>query len=285
VSDVTIPSYRVPRDRGLWSSWRMLAVAGGLLGAGAAAGAVVWGLDGTGAGGLGAPRPVPVVEPDARPIKVRPEKPGGLVVPNTDQLVLEPPAVRKAAERQRGAQARLAPSPEAPQLDLLRRETAPPQPPETAAPAPATAAVPPPVAAGAPSAATPPQAEPRAATALGDPSATAALPPPRAAADPAPATPAPPAVLFAPGGRAQVQLGALASEEAARAEWTRLQRRVPELAGQRPQISRFDRGPEQPPLYRLRAGGLTDGAAARALCEAVRAGGGACAPVPGPGGG
>jgi cell division septation protein DedD len=81
-----------------------------------------------------------------------------------------------------------------------------------------------------------------------------------------------------------VQLGALASEEAARAEWARLQRRVPDLAGRQPQIQRFDRGAEQPPLFRLRAGGLTDAAAARALCESVRAAGGACAPLAGAGG-
>ncbi len=78
-----------------------------------------------------------------------------------------------------------------------------------------------------------------------------------------------------------VQLGALASEEAARAEWARLLRRVPELAGFQPQVTRLERGEDQPPLFRLRTGGLADADAAKQLCEAVRAKSGACVPVPG----
>jgi cell division septation protein DedD len=76
-----------------------------------------------------------------------------------------------------------------------------------------------------------------------------------------------------------VQLGALASEEAARAEWERLQRRAPELfQGRSPQISRLERE-GQAPLFRLRTGGLADQDAAREFCEQVRQRGGACVPV------
>jgi hypothetical protein len=62
----------------------------------------------------------------------------------------------------------------------------------------------------------------------------------------------------------------LSSEEAARAEWTRLVRRVPELSAFQPRITRLDRE-GQAPLFRLRAAGLADAAAARTLCDAVRA--------------
>jgi cell division septation protein DedD len=108
------------------------------------------------------------------------------------------------------------------------------------------------------------------------------LPPPVAAAPVAPPPVAPVATpvaapVLAPvaQGRALVQLGALASEEAARAEWERLTRRVPELAGFQPRVTKLERE-GQATLYRLRTGGLADAAAARSLCEAVRAKGGAC---------
>lgn len=256
-----VPSYRVPREQGGGATTRLLLIAGGLLGAVALGGAVVWGIGRM--GGVGGARSVPVIEPDPRPIKIRPDNPGGLVVPNTDQLVLEPLAVRRAAERQQGANAQLAPQPEAPQLDLLRRAAAPPAP----APAPAPAPI-----AGVEGV---PDTQPGASgSSLGN----------RVAALPAPVPAAPPAAGAAPQpaatGRAMVQLGALASEEAARAEWARLQRRVPALATRQPTIVRLDRGADQPPLFRLRAGGLADANAARELCEAVKAVGGACTLVP-----
>ncbi|MDO9712434.1 SPOR domain-containing protein [Paracraurococcus lichenis] len=251
MSDLAVPSWR-PRQEKQAPSWRLLAVAGGLLGAVAVAGAVTWGLSRMG------PRTVPVIEPDTRPLKVRPENPGGLIVPNQDQLVLEPPEKRRERELRRG-QALLGTGPESPQLDLLRQQTAPPAPIE-ALPAPVPAAEPAP--------------QPPA------PLAAPQLPPPVAAA---PATPAPVAAV-APrpvaNGKALVQLGALVSEEAARAEWERLSKRVPELAGFQPKVTKLERE-GQAPLYRLRTGGLADPAAAKALCEAVKAKGGACNPVGG----
>ncbi|MBK1661838.1 hypothetical protein CKO45_26965, partial [Paracraurococcus ruber] len=108
----------------------MLAVAGGLLGAVAVAGAVTWGLSRMG------PRTVPVIEAASGPVKVKPAegKEGGLIVPNQDQLVLQPPEVRREAER-RSNQARLGQGPEQPQLDLLRQQAAPPAPPSAISPA------------------------------------------------------------------------------------------------------------------------------------------------------
>jgi hypothetical protein len=74
----------------------------------------------------------------------------------------------------------------------------------------------------------------------------------------------------------QVQLGALTSEQAARAEWARLNRLVPDLLqGRSPQIMRFDREGRSP-LYRLRTGGLPDADAAAEFCEQIKARRGAC---------
>ena len=191
--------------------------------------------------GGGGPRSVPVIEPETRPVRIRPEHRGGLQVPNRDEWIFD---------QRRGAQppapAGLAPPPEAPDLERLRAMATPPAPPPAAAP-PAAVAPPPPAAA-----------------------------PPRPAA--APAAAAPPA---ATEGGVLVQLGALTSEEAARAEWARLSRLLPEqFRGRSPIIVRFDR-PNAAPLWRLRMGGFRDADAARAFCDTVRARGGACAVVGG----
>jgi cell division septation protein DedD len=251
VSDLAVPSWR-PRQEKQGISVRMLAVAGGLLGVVALAGAVAWGVSRMG------PHVVPVIEADVRPLKVRPENPGGMVVPNQDQLVLEPIAVRREAER-RGGSAKLDAGPEAPQLDLLQRQAAPP-PPITAAPQ----------AAQQPAQ----QPAPQAPTALAN---AVPLAPPVAAPIAAPVAP-----RLAPvaNGRAMIQLGALTTEEAARAEWDRMAKRVPELAGFQPRISKLERE-GQAPLYRLRAGGLADAAAAKSLCDTIKTKGGACVPVGG----
>lgn len=194
-----------------------------------------------GAGGGGA---VPVVEADPRPYKVRPDDPGGLRVPNQAELILERPAARVQTAGQIGRPASLAPEAEAPNLDRLRAAVAPPP---VVAPQPVAAAAPEPVAA-------------------------VAAPP----AAPAP----PPAPRPVAAGRVQVQLGALSSPEAARAEWDRLSRRAPELLqGRTPQILRFDRGEGQAPMFRLRTGGLPDQDAAVEFCEQIRSRGGACVPV------
>jgi hypothetical protein len=77
----------------------------------------------------------------------------------------------------------------------------------------------------------------------------------------------------------QVQLLAARSEEIARAEWERLSRRAPELAGRTPVVTRLDR-PEGP-LFRLRTGGFADPAAARAFCDGIKARQVECVVVPG----
>jgi hypothetical protein len=234
------PSYRVQRESSA-ISWRMLAVAGGLLGVVALGAAGWWAV-----GSLGGTGSVPVVEADPRPFKVRPDDPGGLRVPNQSELILERPAQRAQAG-QPGRTATVAPGAEAPDLGGLRAAVAP------VAPRQVVAEVPEPVA---------------------------PVPAPTVAPQPVAAPVAPP--VARPTGRVQVQLGALTSEDAARAEWDRLSRRAPELfQGRTPQIMRLDRGEGQAPLFRLRTGGLPDQEAATEFCQQIRARGGACVPVRG----
>ena len=247
-----MPSYRLRPPEPGGPPWRMLAIGGAIAGVLTVGGALTWGIM-----RATAPRNVPLIEADPRPIKVRPDDPGGLRVPNQDELIFER---NRGSTAQPGA-ARLAPEPEGPRIDALRAQVAQPPP----APAPATPAAPQP-------AAPPPQA-----------AAPAARP-----AQPAPAAPAPGATALqapaarptpAPGGTVRVQLGALSTEEAARAEWERLSRRHADLLGAfRPQVVRFERE-GQAPLFRLRTGGFATTDAAREFCEQVRARNVPCAVV------
>lgn len=294
MNDAIVPSYRVrPQEDG--PSWRLPAIAGGVAAVFALGGAAWWGATHLGPGG---PETVPVIEPDPRPVKVRPRDPGGLRVAYQDEFIYDRNAVERAFP---SGEVRLAPGPERPALDQLRAQIAPPP----AVMAPAAPAVP--AARGSPEAAAPAAAEGEAASRLaasrlaaavpagGDPSpaASAAAPTPddagggaaavaSAAAPPPSAGPENASFAPTPGGRVQVQLGALVSEEAARTEWERLMRRMPEMLGPfRPQILRFDRGEGAPPMWRLRIGGFADGTVARAFCEQARGRGAACAVVGG----
>ncbi len=124
MTDVPVPSYRVrPSDDG-GPPWRMLAIGGGIAGALVVGGALAWGIM-----RVSGPRSVPVIEADPRPFKVRPDDPGGLRVPNQDELIFE----RSRGSSAQPPGARLAPEPEAPSIDALRAQVA--QPSRPAAPA------------------------------------------------------------------------------------------------------------------------------------------------------
>lgn len=131
MSDVTMPSWRVrPEEKASWGiPPRIWMIGGGLLGAVALAAGIIWAVSAMG------PRGVPVIEADGRPFKVRPDSPGGAVVPNQGELVFE----RGAARNERPGEARLAPGPEAPRPDALRAQAQPPAaaatPPSITAPA------------------------------------------------------------------------------------------------------------------------------------------------------
>ncbi|MCG7360440.1 SPOR domain-containing protein [Roseomonas sp. ACRSG] len=272
MSEAPIPSYRVRSAANEGSSTRMFMMAGGLAAVVGVGALVGWGIT-----RLTTHRPIPVIEPDSRPVKIRPDDRGGLRVPNQDEIIFE----RRGTTSGYEPSGRLAPAAEAPNLDALRAATAPPPaPPQVAEAAPPEPA--PPVAAplqpAPPAAVAPVQSAPEAAPAA--PPQRAALPAPAAPAGPAPvpATPAP--APRAAGGSVVVQLGALDSQAGALAEWERLARRAPGLLdGRTPQVIRFDR-PDKPTMWRLRTGGFS-AEAARDFCAEVRAKGGACAVIGG----
>jgi len=225
----------------------MLAIGGGIAAAVAVGGGVMWGIM-----RVSGPHSIPVIEADPRPFKVRPDDPGGLRVPNQDELIFE----RNRGSNAQPPAARLAPEPEAPRIDALRAQVAQP----SQRPTLATEGVSLLPRNTAPTAGAPAVTAP----AIPTPAATApAAPAPQTAA--APARPAP-----VPNGRIRVQVGALTSDEAARSEWERLSGRYPDLFGAfRPQVVRFERE-GQATLYRLRTGGFADVAAAQAFCEQAR---------------
>jgi hypothetical protein len=184
---------------------------------------------------------VPVIQADSGPIRVKPANPGGMQISGANDDILSGGG--------NGAVGKLAPGPEVPDPQALR---APPPPPAI----PALVAAP---AAPAPSsvaAAKPIEAKP--------------IPAPDkrvAAVVPDHATPA--------GKDTFVQLAAVRTEDAAKSEWDRLSKRMPDLLGQhRPAISKIDRDGHT--LWRVRTGGFADVTQAKDFCERVRAKGSGC---------
>ena len=179
---------------------------------------------------------VPVIQADSRPIRVKPENRGGMQINADDEEVMGDAAASAS---------KLAPAAEAPAPKMLRaRQDAPlaPPPAATAAKEIVTAAPNVPVA-----------EKPVAA---------------KSAVLPLVATPA--ATQHVVMGKTLVQIAALGSEEAARAEWQRLSKSLPDLFGNRqPVVSKIERDGHV--LWRLRTGNFSDIAQAIAFCERVRA--------------
>jgi cell division septation protein DedD len=187
-----------------------------------------------------APEPdkVPLLRADGEPVKVKPDKAGGMDIPDKDNPIYSMKPGAPPVER-------LLPPPEAPV-------------PRPTAPAAAQAAVPPaPVQAPAPASAAKPAP-------LLTPDQVAALAkPPAKAADPA-AKPA------ATGEGMRIQLASLRTPEAARDEWTRLKHANADLLGKlTANAVRADLG-ERGIYYRVEAGPLGDKAAAVRLCNALK---------------
>lgn len=202
---------------------------------------------------------VPVVTADPRPIRVKPENPGGMKIDGAENDVFSAGADT--------AGSKLAPPSETPDRKAMRAAADSPPSPALAAPAPSPAVVAPapPVVLAAPAPAPlvpPPVIRP------------AAVAPPRPAPLPKPPVAAqthPPAS----GHQPMVQLAALTSEEAARTEWQILSKRMPDLLnGRQPNLARVER--DGHPIWRLRTTGFTDDAQARLFCDRVRAKGAAC---------
>lgn len=229
----------------------------------------------------------PLIKAEDRPIKVRPDNPGGMEVPFQDKEVYSRVTQPGAPPRQPDATPRverLLPPPEAP----LPRPPAPPGPPPvsietvparpepqlapTALPAdPAPAPVPVPAPARTAQPAPPPEAPaptPKPAPAAPPPQQAATPPPPVAVlAAPKPAAPKLPAIDAA---AYRIQLAALRSADDAAREWERMQRGNTDLLGDlRADIVRADLG-ERGTYYRIQAGPIADKAAADQLCDKLK---------------
>ena len=248
---------------------------------------------------------VPVIAANPAPIKVRPESPGGMQVPNQGRLVY---GVVDGSSAQPRVE-RLLPSPEKPMAvdEVLKRgvpeasevasanaprgtaDTNPSGPvrltpslpsaedvakmaPPAPAPAPqkstTSAPAPAPEAAPAPVAAAP--APPPVPTAAPKAVATPAAPTPKATRT-AQATPVPAAPTTDLEKSYRVQLAASRTESAVRSEWDRLRRRHIDLLGElNLQVMKIDLGGTKGIFYRLRAGPLSNAASAKALCERLK---------------
>jgi SPOR domain len=206
-------------------------------------------LKGTRSAGTGVANvDVPLIRADQRPTKVKPEHPGGMEIPDKDNLIYNPshPQIEH-----------LLPPPEKP----LPRPTAPLS--QVVASVPATTAP-----------ATPP----------GQTGPSTPAPPPAASASPQPQ----PSVVAPPGSGAsglskplpgqaaagtagpRLQLGSVRSQDAARQEWERIKRKNPDLLGSLSATPvRADLG-DRGVFYRIQTAPVADPAAAERLCSELK---------------
>ncbi len=183
------------------------------------------------------PAVVPVIEADSRPLRVKPDNPGGMQVAGADEAANDGRAVQG-----------MAPLAESPAPQALRAQVGLPVRP-VAPPAPALAP-----------ALTPAQV-------------------PVVPSPPAPATVAVATVAAAtaprPTSKVMVQLAALDTEAAGRAEWARLSQKIPDLLARRsPVLQQAER--DGKPVWRVRTGGFTDTAEATRFCAELRTKGAGC---------
>ncbi|WP_428490551.1 SPOR domain-containing protein [Rhodopila sp.] len=211
---------------------------------------------------------VPVITADTRPIRVKPDNPGGMKIDGAENDVFT------AGSDIAGS--KLAPPPENPDAKALRTASAPPVAIKPTTPTPAPLAV------------TPPLPAPPAPVAITPPLPTAIAPPPSGKPAQVTSVLARPAPLAAPkpvlaaethppgsGHQIEVQLAALTSEDAARNEWQLLSKRLPDLLnGRQPDYSRTERDGHT--FWRIRTSGFADMAQARTFCDHIRAKGGGC---------
>ena len=187
------------------------------------------------------PRTVPVIEADSRPVRVRPDNPGGMQIAGAEEQIM--------GGEGSGAADVMAPSPEVPQPQALRAQV---QAARQPALPPAQLPAPPPV----------------------QPVSLAVPPAPAPVAVSAAPEQRPPAAPATASGT-EVQLAAMTTEAAAMAEWQRLAKKMPDLlAARHPAVSRTDRDGKT--FFRLRTGGFTTVAEATSFCTQVKAKGGGC---------
>jgi cell division septation protein DedD len=192
------------------------------------------------AGGDAAAGGVPLIRADERPTKVKPERPGGMEIPDRDKLIYNPirPTVEHLLPPPEKPMPRPAPSPNpAPQTEPPSRTTA----------APAAAPVNPPAA-------------PTAGTQHSTAAPPAKAPQQQPAALPKPST----------AGGMRLQLGSVRSEDAARQEWERIKRKNADLLGTLSATPiRADLG-DKGIYYRIQTGPVSDPAAAERICSELK---------------
>lgn len=247
---------------------------------------------------------VPVIKAEGSPVKIKPENPGGMNVPNQGRLVygmvdgtVAQPRVERllpAGEKPVEVEEVLTRSvPEANDVvagtaprgtadiasssdpvRLVPEGGTPAAAPSTPVTAPVTQSAPAPVAP------TPPPVVNTTEVAVA-PAAPQAKPEPKPA--PAPSAPKPvasaasaPSSASAPAAGElsksyRVQLAAARSEKAVTSEWNRLQSRNKDLLGPlQLQVTRIDLGSTKGVFYRLRAGPIANAAQAKTLCERLK---------------
>jgi hypothetical protein len=181
---------------------------------------------------------VPLIHADGDPVKVKPDKAGGMDIPDKDNPVYSLRPGSNAAEH-------ILPPPEAPAPRPIAPPPPPPPPPQIAA-APSPAVLPAP---GPPPVAAAPKPAPRPADA---------------------AKPADPAKPVAAGPPTRIQLASLRTPDEARDEWARLKREHGDLLGKLTAVAvKADLG-ERGIYYRVEAGPLGDREAAVRLCKALK---------------
>lgn len=198
---------------------------------------------------------VPLIRADQRPIKIKPDQPGGMEVPDRDKLVFSEKSGGPPVER-------LLPPAERPEPLPTPKQALAAPPPVPAGPVISTSPTAP--------AETGPIIRPaNDASAQGRPVAANPSPAkPAVAAKSAAAVTATPAAATAGGIR--VQLGSLRSPEAARDEWQRLKRINSDLLGKLTAVAVRAEVPDKGTYYRVEAGPLADGAAASQLCGELK---------------
>ena len=185
---------------------------------------------------------VPLIRADDKPMKMKPDQPGGMPVPDQNVSVYDPKPGAAPVEK-------LLPPPEQPMPRPVPREA-------TAPPAPSTAP-----AQSAPAATATPQQQAAATTAA--PKAPAK---PAPAKEPAAAAPA----KSVPAGPVRLQLASLRTPEAAKEEWSRLKREHPELLGRLTAVAvKADLG-DKGVWYRVQTQSFDNAAAAERLCADLK---------------
>lgn len=243
---------------------------------------------------------VPTIAADPAPVKVKPESPGGMNVPNQGRLVygmVDGTAAQPRVERllpagEKPVEIEEVLTRSVPEANDVVTSTAPRGTadvtsssapvrliPDSGTPAAApTSPVTAPVAQTAPAPVAP---APPPVVKTTEVVTAPAAPEPKPQAKPAPKAPAPKPVARATPAPAatggdltksyRIQLAAARSEKAVKSEWGKLQGRNKDLLGAlQLQVTRIDLGSTKGTFYRLRAGPLASAAKAKALCERLK---------------